>query len=149
MRALVTVVCPTLRLRRCSHRSSYEYRNDSPYLEARTPLLCSRCNTTGQSSSVCLFLPGNLTDPSVSSVVAYQTTGPPTGSGKFLYILPGGLTEQYVNNLASSCTCILISVSCPKVKEGSLPTHSTEKKLSLSHKLISKSGTNWRQMMTR
>ncbi|KAJ9112377.1 hypothetical protein QFC19_000798 [Naganishia cerealis] len=30
----------------------------------------------------------------VQYVVAYQTTGPPIGSGKFLYVLPGGLTEH-------------------------------------------------------
>ncbi|GHJ84376.1 hypothetical protein NliqN6_0778 [Naganishia liquefaciens] len=47
-------------------------RKESPYLEARTPLLCSRCNTT----------------------VAYQTTPPPIASGTYLYIVRGGLTEQ-------------------------------------------------------
>ncbi|KAI5453914.1 hypothetical protein NCC49_004909 [Naganishia albida] len=47
-------------------------RKDSKYLEPRTPLLCSKCNTT----------------------VAYQTTPPPIASGAYLYILRGALTEH-------------------------------------------------------
>ncbi|KAK1923706.1 hypothetical protein DB88DRAFT_528729 [Papiliotrema laurentii] len=46
-------------------------RKDSDKMEIRQPFVCGRCNLT----------------------VAYQTTPPPAGSGPFLYILKGSMTE--------------------------------------------------------
>ena len=50
-------------------------RKGTDSMEVRQPFMCGRCNVT----------------------VAYQHTAPPAGSGPFLYILKGAMTELYVS----------------------------------------------------